>query len=143
MNVSISRVRWTVKRFSGIIYINFLRRKQGYIKGAAARQPDPLRPRPQFWGAGKEPQPARQVRVSTKQLIWAIREREHGCRGQKIAYFLEKEHQIALPVPKIYEVMAEKYTLRSSLFAVGGEAFLKFAMPHRLQRVPGLRQIPC
>lgn len=58
--------------------------------------------------AKKQPRPARQVRLSTKQLIWAIREREHGCCGQKIAYFLEKEHQITLSVPKIYEVLAEK-----------------------------------
>lgn len=63
--------------------------------------------------AKKQPRPARQVRPSTKQLIWAIREREHGCCGQKIAYFLEEEHQITLSVPKIYEVLAEKYTLRS------------------------------
>jgi len=63
--------------------------------------------------AAKQPRPARQVRMSTKLLIWAIREREHGCCGQKIAYFLEKEHQITLSVPKIYEVLAEKYILRS------------------------------
>ena len=63
--------------------------------------------------AAKQPRPARQVRMSTKLLIWAIREREHGCCGQKIAYFLEKEHQITLSVPKIYEVLAEKYVLRS------------------------------
>lgn len=63
--------------------------------------------------AKKQPRPSRQVRLTTKQHIWAIREREHGCCGQKIAYFLEKEHQITLSVPKIYEVLAEKYTLRS------------------------------
>jgi transposase len=63
--------------------------------------------------ASKQPRPARQVRMTTKQLVWAIREREHDCCGQKIAYFLEKEHQITLSVPKIYEVLAEKYTLRS------------------------------
>ncbi len=63
--------------------------------------------------AKKQPRPARQVRVATKQLIWAIREREHDCCGQKIAYFLEKEHQVTLSVPKIYEVLAEKYILRS------------------------------
>ena len=62
--------------------------------------------------AGKQPRPARQVRVSTKQFIWAIREREQGCCGQKIAYFLHKEHGLAVSVPKIYEVLAEKYTLR-------------------------------
>ena len=63
--------------------------------------------------ANKKPRLARQVRMSTKQLVWAIREREGGCCGQKIAYFLEKEHQITLSVPKIYEVLAEKYILRS------------------------------
>jgi len=63
--------------------------------------------------AKKQPRPPRQVRVTTKQLIWSIREREKDCCGQKIAYFLEKEHQITLSVPKIYEVLAEKYTLRS------------------------------
>lgn len=63
--------------------------------------------------SAKQPRPAWQVRLSTKQLVWAIREREHNCCGQKVAYFLDKEHQISLSVPKIYEVLAEKYTLRS------------------------------
>jgi transposase len=63
--------------------------------------------------AKKQPRPTRQVRLSTKHLIWAIREREQDCCGQKIAYFLQNEHGIKLSVPKIYEVLAEKYTLRS------------------------------
>jgi len=63
--------------------------------------------------AKKQPRPARQVRVSTKQLVWALREREGQCCGQKIAYFLDKEQGLKLSVPKIYEVLAEKYTLRS------------------------------
>ena len=63
--------------------------------------------------AKKQTRPSRQVRLSTKQLVWTIRERERGCCGQKIAYFLEKEHHIFLSVPKIYEVLAEKYTLRT------------------------------
>ena len=64
--------------------------------------------------------------IRTKQLIWTIREREHGCCGQKIAccgqkiayflqkiaYFLQKENQISLSVPTVYEALAEKYTLR-------------------------------
>ncbi len=37
--------------------------------------------------------------MSTKQLVWAIREREGQCCGQKIAYFLEKEPNLKLPVP--------------------------------------------
>ncbi len=48
-----------------------------------------------------------------KRSIWTIREREEQCCGQKIAYFLEREHGIKLSVPKIYAVLAEKYTLRS------------------------------
>jgi transposase len=63
--------------------------------------------------ACKVPRPSRQVDAVVKRHIWNIREREHDCCGQKIAYFLEKEHGIKLSVPKIYEVLAEKYVLRS------------------------------
>src|ERR1051325_1061576 len=57
--------------------------------------------------------PARQVDALVKRWIWQIREREEHCCGQKIAYFLEKEHGVKLSVPKIYEVLAEKYEIRS------------------------------
>ena len=63
--------------------------------------------------AKRVPRPKRQVALATKQLVWALREREEGCCGQKIAYFLEKEHTIKLSVPTIYAVLAERYTLRS------------------------------
>ncbi len=63
--------------------------------------------------ACKVPRPARQVDALVKRHIWAVREREHDCCGQKIAYFLEREHGVRLSVPKIYEVLAEKYVLRS------------------------------
>ena len=63
--------------------------------------------------ACKVPRPARQVDALVKRWIWQIREREEGCCGQKIAYFLEQEHGVKLSVPKIYEVLAEKYVLRS------------------------------
>lgn len=63
--------------------------------------------------ACKVPRPSRQVDALTKRYIWSIREREEQCCGQKIAYFLEREHGIKLSVPKIYEVLAEKYVLRS------------------------------
>jgi transposase len=63
--------------------------------------------------AHKQPRPARQVPVSTKRLVWQLREREHNCCGQKIAYFLEKEHGITLSVPKIYKILAERYVIRS------------------------------
>ena len=61
----------------------------------------------------RTPRPSRQVPVSVKQKVWHLREREHDCCGQKIAYFLEKEQGIILSVPKIYEILAEKYVIRS------------------------------
>jgi len=45
--------------------------------------------------------------------VWHLREREYECCGQKIAYFLEKEYNIVLSVPKIYEILTEKYVIRS------------------------------
>ena len=63
--------------------------------------------------AKKGPRRARQVPARIKRLIWELRVREHDCCGQKIAYFLEREYQVRLSVPKIYEVLAEKYVIRS------------------------------
>jgi transposase len=48
-----------------------------------------------------------------KQWIYDIRERELDCCGQKIAYFLQKERNVHLSVPKIYQILAEKYVIRS------------------------------
>jgi transposase len=64
------------------------------------------------YGRGpRKPRPTRQVPVSVKQRVWRLRDREAGCCGQKIAYFLEKEEGIKLSIPKIYEILGEKYTL--------------------------------
>lgn len=67
----------------------------------------------QFRAAERKPRPSRQVPVGTKRLIWSLREREENCCGQKIAYFLRQEHGIEVAVSKIYEVLAEKYVIRS------------------------------
>jgi transposase InsO family protein len=55
----------------------------------------------------------RQVNPIIKRWVWAIREREYDCCGQKIQYFLKKERGIHLSVPKIYEILSEKYMIRS------------------------------
>jgi transposase len=55
----------------------------------------------------------RQADLVVKRLVWAIREREYDCCGQKIQYFLNLEHGIRLSVPKIYEILSEKYVIRS------------------------------
>lgn len=56
---------------------------------------------------------ARQTDTILKRRIWAIREREHDCCGQKIQYFLKKEYGSSPAVSKIYEILGEKYKLRS------------------------------
>ncbi len=55
----------------------------------------------------------RQVDPIIKRWVWEIREREYDCCGQKIQYFMEKEKGVHLCVPKIYEILAEKYVIRS------------------------------
>ncbi len=55
----------------------------------------------------------RQVGPIVKRRVWKIREQEYGCCGQKIQYFLEREYGIHLSVPKIYEILSEKYIIRS------------------------------
>jgi hypothetical protein len=60
----------------------------------------------------KKGEPKRQVDALLKRKIWAIREREKDCCGQKIRYFLEKEHGITVAVLKIYEILAKNYILR-------------------------------
>ena len=55
----------------------------------------------------------KQVDPIVKRWVWEIREREYDCCGQKIQYFLIKEHGVHLSVPKIYEILAEKYVIRS------------------------------
>ena len=55
----------------------------------------------------------RQINPIVKRWVWEIREREYDCCGQKIQYFLELEHGVHLSVPKIYEILSEKYVLRS------------------------------
>jgi len=62
--------------------------------------------------AKKGPRRGRQVPGAVKRLVWAIRVREHDCCGQKIQYFLAREQHMHLSVPKIYEILAERYTIR-------------------------------
>lgn len=65
-----------------------------------------------YAAAKQGPRRARQVPETVKRHVWAIRAREHECCGQKIQYFLAREQHIHLSVPKIYEILAERYVLR-------------------------------
>src|SRR3989344_5449022 len=55
----------------------------------------------------------RQIDAILKRRIWRIRDREMDCCGQKIKYFLNKEYGNSPAVSKIYEILAEKYKLKS------------------------------
>lgn len=66
-----------------------------------------------YTNAKKGPRVKRQVDPILKRWVWEIREREADCCGQKILYFLKKEHNISLSVPKIYEILSEKYKIKS------------------------------
>lgn len=55
----------------------------------------------------------RKVHGQVKTWIWDIRQREHDCCGQKVQYFLEKERGVCLSVPKIYEILNEKFEIKS------------------------------
>lgn len=67
----------------------------------------------QYEKAKKGPRERRQIDPLIKRWVWEIREREMDCCGEKIQYFLQKEHGIKPAVSKIYEILAEKDTLRS------------------------------
>lgn len=66
-----------------------------------------------YSNAKKGPRPKRQTNPILKRWIWHIREREMDCCGQKIQYFLEKEHQVNVSLGRIYEILAEKYIIKS------------------------------
>ncbi len=55
----------------------------------------------------------RQVDPILKRWIWKIREEEKECCGQKIQYFLSKDYGVKPAVSKIYEILAEKYEIKS------------------------------
>lgn len=63
--------------------------------------------------AKKGPRFKRQIDAVLKRRVWNIRDREMDCCGQKIKYFLEKEYGSSPAVPKIYEILGERFKLRS------------------------------
>ena len=66
-----------------------------------------------YESAKKGKRTPRKANVEIKNWVYEIREREMECCGQKIQYFLNLEHNIHLSVPKIYQILSEKYVIRS------------------------------
>ena len=63
--------------------------------------------------AKKGPRVGRQIDPMVKRYVWEIREREMDCCGEKIQYYLKRDRHIHLAASTIYEILAEKYVLRS------------------------------
>ncbi len=63
--------------------------------------------------AKKGPRKKRKKDAILKRRVWALREKHHHCCGQKIQYFLKKEYKQDVSVTTIYEILSERYQLRS------------------------------
>jgi len=66
-----------------------------------------------YANAKKGDRVGRQIDPILKRRVWDIRQREMECCGQKIQYFLQKEYGVKPAVSKIYEILAEKYVIKS------------------------------
>jgi transposase len=66
-----------------------------------------------YENAKKGERKGRQIKPTIKKRIWEIRKEENDCCGQKIQYYLKKETGIKVSVPKIYEILKEKFKIRS------------------------------
>ncbi len=67
----------------------------------------------QYQKAKRGERRGRQVSRQIKQWIWDIRENKRDCCGQKIQYYLYRDYQTKVGVPKIYEILSEKYQIKS------------------------------
>lgn len=67
----------------------------------------------QYEQAKKGERTKRKIHGQVKQWIWDIREREYDCCGQKVQYFLKKERGISLSISLIYEILNEKFVIKS------------------------------
>jgi len=67
----------------------------------------------QYEQAKKGERTKRKIHGQVKRWIWDIREREYDCCGQKVQYFLKKEHNISLSISLIYEILNEKFVIKS------------------------------
>ena len=55
----------------------------------------------------------RKVDGLLKRRVWDLREEYRGCCGQKIQYFLKRDYGITLGIRQIYEILGERYILRT------------------------------
>jgi transposase len=56
---------------------------------------------------------SRKINQIVKNRIYKIRREKHDCCGEKIQYYYKKEYGQTISISKIYQVLNEKYKLRS------------------------------
>lgn len=66
-----------------------------------------------------------------KLYIYRIRQENNNCCGEKIKYFLAKEHNIELSVATIYNILKEKYQLRSKWKKYSKRGFVRRGLKPR------------
>lgn len=65
-----------------------------------------------YLNAKKGQRAKRKIDGLLKARVWSLRDK-YDCCGQKIRYFLNEEHKTDIGVTTIYEILKEKYKLRS------------------------------
>ena len=66
-----------------------------------------------YLSAKKGERQKRKVDGLLKLRVWQLREKNRNCCGQKIQYFLKKDYGIDLGLKAIYQILGEKYILRT------------------------------
>lgn len=66
-----------------------------------------------YEGAKKGERKKRKVTSKIKDMVWDIRREEYDCCGQKVQYYLRERHEINLSVQTIYEILNEKFEIKS------------------------------
>lgn len=66
-----------------------------------------------YESAKKGEREKRKVDGLLKARIYRLREENNDCCGQKIQYYLNRDYGVELGIRKIYEILGEKYKLRS------------------------------
>lgn len=84
-----------------------------WLRGIKNHQDELLGFLEQYRTAKKGERAKRKVNGLLKARIYRIREENRDCCGQKIQHYLEDEFGIHLSTTTIYEILAEKYKLRS------------------------------
>jgi transposase len=67
----------------------------------------------QYPAAKKGPRKKQKVDPLLKRRVWRLREEKRNCCGQKMQSFLERDYGTKLGIKQVYEILGERYQLRT------------------------------